>query len=351
MEGPRPPLRDVRGHRRHPRARGRHRHRLLRGDEEGRLLHDELPPPAPGHHEHALLRDGGQGRRHRHLLRPLGHGQDDALGRPDAAAHRRRRAWVGRRWRLQPRGRVLREDDRPQPREGAVDPRGDPQGRAPREHRGGRERQVPLLRRLAHREHPRVVPDVPHPEPRALWQGRSRVKRHLPDVRRVRSAPARLEAHDRAGALPPRVRVHRQGRRDRAGHYRADNNILDVLRRRLHAPPRQGVRNAVPEEDREARRERVPRQHRVDGRGVRRREAHGHCGDAPDRVLDPRRVDQRRGVLYARRLLPALEALDAQRRRAGGARSGAGVGRQGRVPRDVREALGALRCQLPQVLL
>mmetsp|Transcript_20855 Transcript_20855/g.50389 ORF Transcript_20855/g.50389 Transcript_20855/m.50389 type:complete len:352 (+) Transcript_20855:679-1734(+) len=351
MEGPRPPLRDVRGNRRQPRAGRRHRHGVLWGDEEGGVLDDELPPPARRHHVHALLRHGGQGRRHRHLLRPLGHGQDDALGRPDAAAHRRRRAWVGRRWRLQPRGRVLREDDRPEPAQGAADPRGDQARCPPRERGRGREPPVPLLRRVAHREHARVLPDAPHPELGAFRQGRARLQRHLPDVRRVRSAPARLEAHDRAGALPPRVRVHRQGRRDRAGHYRADNNILDVLRRRLHAPPRQGVRNAVPEEDREARRERVPRQHRVDGRGVRRREAHGHCGDAPDRVLDPRRVDQRRGVLYARRLLPALEALDAQRRRAGGARSGAGVGRQGRVPRDVREALGALRCQLPQVLL
>ena len=31
-----------------------------------------------------------------------------------------------------------------------------------------------------------VVPDVPHPEPRAVGQGRARVERHLPHVRRLR---------------------------------------------------------------------------------------------------------------------------------------------------------------------
>ena len=52
----------------------------------------------------------GQERR-RALLRPVGHRQDDALGRPRADADRRRRARLGRRRRLQHRGRLLRQGD------------------------------------------------------------------------------------------------------------------------------------------------------------------------------------------------------------------------------------------------
>ena len=45
------------------------------------------------------------------LLRPVRHGEDDALGRPRAAPHRRRRARLGRLGHLQPRGRLLRQGD------------------------------------------------------------------------------------------------------------------------------------------------------------------------------------------------------------------------------------------------
>ena len=47
------------------------------------------------------------------LLRPVGDGQDDALGRSRAAPDRRRRARLGTQRRLQLRGRVLREGDQP----------------------------------------------------------------------------------------------------------------------------------------------------------------------------------------------------------------------------------------------
>ena len=47
------------------------------------------------------------------LLRPRRDRQDDAVGRSRAEPHRRRRARLGRRRRLQLRGRLLREDDPP----------------------------------------------------------------------------------------------------------------------------------------------------------------------------------------------------------------------------------------------
>ena len=61
----------------------------------------------------ALGRQRGAGRRHGRLLRPVGHRQDDALGRPGAHPDRRRRARLGPRRRLQLRGRLLRQDHPP----------------------------------------------------------------------------------------------------------------------------------------------------------------------------------------------------------------------------------------------
>ena len=52
----------------------------------------------------------GPGRRRGGLLRPVGHRQDDAVGRSDAHADRRRRAWLGRARHLQFRRRLLRQD-------------------------------------------------------------------------------------------------------------------------------------------------------------------------------------------------------------------------------------------------
>ena len=87
----------------------------LRGrDQEVGLHRHELPAAAARTSSRCTARrtsarDGDV----RDLLRALGHGQDDALGRPRARAHRRRRARVGRRRGLQLRGRLLREDDPP----------------------------------------------------------------------------------------------------------------------------------------------------------------------------------------------------------------------------------------------
>ena len=109
--------RDPHRHRdpRPPRADGDHhrRDRIRRRDQEERLHGHELPharrrraADARGHQRRPGRRPGG-------LLRAVGHGQDDPVGRPAAQPHRRRRARLGRRHRVQLRGRLLRQDDPP----------------------------------------------------------------------------------------------------------------------------------------------------------------------------------------------------------------------------------------------
>ena len=107
----------------HPTAAGgADRRHVLRGrDQEVDLHADERPAAARGRVPDALLGERRRGRRRRDLLRAVRHRQDDALGRPAAAADRRRRARLGRLGRLQLRGRLLREGDpalapRPSPR-------------------------------------------------------------------------------------------------------------------------------------------------------------------------------------------------------------------------------------------
>ena len=88
------------------------------------------------------------------------HGEDDAVRRPAAQPHRRRRARLGRRLHVQLRGRLLRQDDPPvadvrarhlRDHEALRD---DPRERR---HRPADPRARPRLRAV-HREHPRRVP-------------------------------------------------------------------------------------------------------------------------------------------------------------------------------------------------
>ena len=101
---PRPPQADGDHHR---------RHRVRRRDQEVGVHGDELPDAGRGRPADALVDQRRRGRRRGDLLRPLRHGQDDAVGRPAAEPDRRRRARLGRRLRLQLRGRLLRQDDPP----------------------------------------------------------------------------------------------------------------------------------------------------------------------------------------------------------------------------------------------
>ncbi len=119
------------------------RHLLRRRDQEVRLHADERPAAARGRDADALLGERLAGRPGRRgLLRPLRHGQDDAFGRSRAVADRGRRARLGRRRRLQLRGRLLRQDDQPLGRGRARDLDGFPQLRhRARERRRRRARQ------------------------------------------------------------------------------------------------------------------------------------------------------------------------------------------------------------------
>ena len=69
--------------------------------------------PAQGRAADALQRQYRPGRRRRAVLRPVRHRQDHAVLRSAPQADRRRRAWLGRRRRLQFRGRLLRQGDQP----------------------------------------------------------------------------------------------------------------------------------------------------------------------------------------------------------------------------------------------
>ena len=112
------------GHRGHPQrdgdpgpsqADGDHhrRDRVRRRDQEVGVHGHELPASRRRRPADALVGQRRSRRRPGALLRPLRHGQDDALRGPGAEPHRRRRAWLGTRRALQLRGRLLREDDPP----------------------------------------------------------------------------------------------------------------------------------------------------------------------------------------------------------------------------------------------
>ena len=100
--------------------------------------------------------------------------QDDPVGRSAAQPDRRRRARLGRRRRLQLRGRLLRQDDPPLADVRARHLRDDaPVRDGPRERRPrpGDPRARPRLRPL-HREHPRRLPAPLHRQRRPDRDGR-----------------------------------------------------------------------------------------------------------------------------------------------------------------------------------
>ena len=144
-----------------PRADGDHhrRHRVRGRDQEERVHGHELPDARRGRAADAQLGQRRPGRRQRRVLRPVGDGQDDPLGRSGAQPHRRRRAWLGRA-AVQLRGRLLRQDDPPLADVRARHlPDDAPLRDGPRERRP-RSRHARAGSRFGavHREHPGRVP-------------------------------------------------------------------------------------------------------------------------------------------------------------------------------------------------
>ena len=120
------------------------------------VMNDRLPLEGvfPMHCSANLDDDGPR----RGVLRALGHGEDDALRRSRAPPHRRRRARLVGRRRLQLRGRLLRQGDPALGGGRAADLRDDARVRhRARERRHGRARRPRSRRRLEDREHARRV--------------------------------------------------------------------------------------------------------------------------------------------------------------------------------------------------
>ena len=166
-------------------------------------------------------------------LRPVGHRQDHALGRSQAAADRRRRALLERRRHLQHRRRLLRQGHRPDARVSEPD--------IFQALRFGAVLENVVLRRRPHsvdfddtqhhREHARRLPDRVHPQRQDPLRRRPSDRHHLSDLRRLRRAAAGEPLDAGAGDVSLHQRLHGQGRRHRGGRDRAAGHVLALLRR------------------------------------------------------------------------------------------------------------------------
>jgi hypothetical protein len=209
--------------------RDRHpRHRVRRRDEEGRLHHHELPDAQARRAVDALL--GHRGRRRRHLdplVRPVGHRQDDAVGRSEAQAHRRRRALLERRRHLQHRGRLLRQGHRPV-------------ARRPSRRSTTRCASAPCSRTWSTTRDR----EVDYDDTSITENTRGSYPIEFIDNAKIPCVgghpknvifltcdafgvlPPVSQADARAGDVPLHQRLHRQGRRHRGGRHRAGGDVL-----------------------------------------------------------------------------------------------------------------------------
>jgi phosphoenolpyruvate carboxykinase (ATP) len=100
------------------------------------------------------------------------------------------------------------------------------------------------------------------------------------DLRRLRGAAADRAADAGAGDVPLPVGLHLEGCGDGARRHGAAADVLDLLRRALHAAPAGGLRGAPAGPDRGVRRLLLAGEHRLDGRGIRDGAADADHGDA-----------------------------------------------------------------------
>ena len=241
-------------------------------------------------------------------------------------ADRRRRAWLVGHRGVQFRRRLLRQDDPPLARGRAGDLR-DHQalrhGARECRDRSRRRASSTSTMRQPRREQPRRLSDRFHPQFLGREYGAGAEERHLPDRRRLRRAAADRAADARAGDVPFPLRLHRQGRRHRDRRDRARSDLLDLLRRAVHAAPPVGLRQPAQGADRQGRRRLLAGQHRLDRRQIRRRQPHADQGDA--------RAAERR----ARRQPEQCRVPHRSEFRLRGA--GRGAGRRQRDPRPARD--------------
>ena len=126
---------------------------------------------------------------------------------------------------------------------------------------------------------PRRLSDRLHPQLLGRQYGPGAEERRLPHRRRLRRAAADRAADARAGDVPFPLRLHRQGRRHRDRRDRARGDLLDLLRRAVHAALPLGLRQSPEGADRQGRRRLLAGQHRLDRRQIRRRQPHADQGD------------------------------------------------------------------------
>ena len=212
-----------------------------------------------------------------------GTGKTTLSADPEPHPARRRRAWLVAGRHLQFRGRLLRQDDPPLGGSRAADLGGvQPLRHGARErHSQGPTRRSGFRRWPPDREHALGLSARVHRQCESDRHRRPSAQ-HRDAVRRcVRRHAADRQAVAEPGDVPLPLGLHGEGRRHRKGHgQRAAGDVLDLLRRAVHAAPSERLRQHAARADRRAQRRLLAGQHRLDGRQIRRRPAHADQGDA-----------------------------------------------------------------------